>query len=94
MRVPVRFVIMVASAFVAAACADRDRIWNAADLEKWVRSEAESQGFRAESIRLEEWYVKDGGRNVWRGEGIDAATGAKRSFAIPVDRVWTPSSEP
>lgn len=85
--------ICCAVALFGSACNTRDEIWNGGDLEKWVRGRAVAQGFQVESIELEEWYVQEGGRNVWHGKGIDGRTGRERSFAIAVDEVWTPSSE-
>lgn len=86
------FALIVAVAALVTSCA-RNSIWNGADLERWVHREAEKQGIVRDSIKVDPWYVKEGGQNIWHGRGIDRHTGAKREFAIPVDKVWTPSSE-
>lgn len=73
------------------ACTTRDRIWNASDLEAWVREQAVEQGYRKDSIELDEWYREVGDQLVWHGEGVETASGKKSSFGIRVDEVWSPS---
>lgn len=65
-------------------------IWNAGDLALWVRDRAVEEGCRRDTIELEDWYTETAGGNVWRGTCRDDQGNAK-SFAINVDRVWTPS---
>ena len=65
-------------------------IWNAGDLEVWVRDRAADQGCQRETIQLEMWYVETAAGNVWRGTCLDVL-GQNRSFGINVDPVWTPS---
>ncbi|MBK1826274.1 hypothetical protein [Haloferula rosea] len=74
-----------------AACTTKDKIWNASDLEVWVKDQAVAQGYREESIQLEEWYRDEDGQLVWHGEGVEASSGKKSPFSIRVDKVWTPS---
>ncbi|MEN8678701.1 MAG: hypothetical protein ABF391_01515 [Akkermansiaceae bacterium] len=78
-------------AFLVASCTTKEDIWNASDLEVWVRDQAVEKGYRKESIQLEDWYRKEGEQLFWHGEGVEASSGKKSSFSIRVDKVWTPS---
>lgn len=73
------------------SCTARDRIWNASDLDKWVRDQAAGQDFQRNSIQLEEWYRDEGnGCLIWHGKGLKDNR-APEAFAIRVDGVGTPS---
>jgi len=73
--------------WMLSACSD---IWNAGDLAVWVQDRAVEQGCQRETIALEEWYSETTEGNVWRGTCRDTQ-GHRKSFAINVDPVWTPS---
>jgi hypothetical protein len=80
-------------AFALCPSCARSSIWNAGDLAEWVKNQAVQQGCERESIKLEEWYRNEDGRNVWHGTCRDPKTGKTRSFAIPVDSVWKQSGK-
>lgn len=84
--------VLACLAVLACASCTKSSIWNASDLAEWVKDQAASQGCNRESIQLEEWYRSEDGRNIWHGTCRDAETGETKHFAIPVDRVWKPSS--
>lgn len=70
------------------------QIWNASDLIKWVKRQAENAGCTPGSIKLEDWYVEQGGENVWPGTCTNKVSGEPMSFAIGIDAVWQPSVPP
>jgi len=67
-------------------------IWNASDLAALVKERAVEQGYRRDTIELEEWYTATAEGNVWRGNCRDAQ-GNAMSFGINVDKVWKPSAK-
>jgi hypothetical protein len=70
-----------------SGCSD---IWNASDVAVCVQDRAVAQGCQPETIALEDWYSETTEGNVWRGTCRDTR-GHRKSFAINVDPVWTPS---
>jgi hypothetical protein len=86
LRYAITFIVIA----LCSSCA-RSSIWNASDLTEWVKDQAAQQGCERDSIKLEEWYRSEGGKNVWHGTCRDRKTGQIRSFAIPVDSVWKQS---
>ena len=91
MKINTSSLIGLILSFLMLSCSTRDKIWNASDLEIWVREQAVEEGYQKESIQLDDWYKKEDSRLVWHGEGIETASGKKSSFGIRVDEIWTPS---
>jgi hypothetical protein len=88
MKIPDAFTLL-ASVTLLSGCGPS--IWNAGDLADWVRTQAEQEGCVRDTVELEDWYRETSEGNQWHGTCADAATGNRRTFAINVDGVWSPS---